>query len=148
MILTHNQLQTAVIEEFTPRFASEAKTLYLEDTGNNTFILDTASFGNLGGFVPSLDKLPDIVLYDEARNWLFLIEVVTSNGPISSKRRFELEEIFKWCSADRVYISAFPDFATLEDFVTEIAWETEVWLAEVPDHLIHFNGGRLSGPYN
>lgn len=45
------------------------------------------------------------------------------------------------------YISAFPDFVTFKSFLTEIAWETEVWLAEIPDHLIHFNGDRFLGPH-
>ena len=86
------------------------------------------------------------MFYDEIRNWLFLIEAVTSHGPVSSKRHFELEEMLKECLAARVYVSAFPDFATFKSFLTEIAWETEVWLAEIPGHLIHFNGDRFLGP--
>jgi type II restriction enzyme len=143
----HNELQAAVVEEFGPRFAPGARLLYLGDAENKTLIFDKTGFDELRIPVSSHDKLPDIVFYDETRNWLFLIEAVTSHGPISPKRHFELEEMLKECSAGRVYVSAFPDFATFKNFLTEIAWETEVWLAEMPEHLIHFNGDRFLGPH-
>lgn len=91
-------------------------------------------------------SLADIVLYDETRNWLFLIEAITSHGPVSPKRHFELEQALEGCTAGRIYVSAFPDFSVLKSFLTEIAWDTEVWLAEIPDHLIHFNGNQFLGP--
>jgi type II restriction enzyme len=143
----HNQLQAAVIEEFGPRFAPGAKILYLGDTENKMLILDATGFEELGIPVPSHDKLPDIVLYDQGRNWLFLIEAITSHGPMSPKRYFELEEILKGCSAGRIYVSAFHGFATFRNFLTGIAWETEVWLAETPDHRVHFNGEHLLRPH-
>jgi adenine-specific DNA-methyltransferase len=142
----HNELQVAIVEEFGPRFAPRARLLYLGDTDNKTLILDRAGFEELGVPAPSHDKLPDVVLYDETHNWLFLIEAVTSHGPVSPKRYLELEEVFKKCPVGRVYVSAFPNFVTFKNFLTEIAWETEVWLAEIPDHMIHFNGDRFLGP--
>ncbi|MBI1880161.1 MAG: restriction endonuclease [Chloroflexi bacterium] len=142
----HNELQAAIIEEFAPRFAPGATLLYLGDTENKILILDRPGFEQLGIPVPNHDKLPDVVFYDEARNWLFLVEAVTSHGPVSPKRHFELEEALKECLAGRVYVSAFPNFAIFKNFLTKIAWETEVWLAELPDHLIHFNGDRFLGP--
>jgi hypothetical protein len=137
----------AVIEDFGPRFAPGAKLLYLGDTENKTLILDAAGFAELGIPAPSHDKLPDIVLYDETLNWLFLIEVVTSHGPVSPKRQLELEEVLQECLAGRIYISAFPNFAIFKNFLTQIAWGTEVWLAEIPDHLIHFNGDQFLKPH-
>ena len=91
-------------------------------------------------------KLPDIVLFDENRNWVFLIEAVTSHGPVSPKRQVELEDLFKNCKAGRVYVTAFLDFVTFKRFLGEIAWETEVWVAELPSHMIHFNGDKFLGP--
>ena len=32
-------------------------------------------------------------------------------------------------------------------FHSAIAWETEVWIADEPDHMIHYNGERFLGPY-
>ncbi|MBV8310580.1 MAG: hypothetical protein JO344_09370, partial [Planctomycetaceae bacterium] len=37
------------------------------------------------------DELPDIVLYDPQKQWLFMIEAVTSHGPVSPKRHREIE---------------------------------------------------------
>ncbi len=31
--------------------------------------------------------------------------------------------------------------------LAQIAWESEVWIAEEPMHMIHFNGERFLGPY-
>ncbi len=47
-----------------------------------------------------------------------------------------------------VYVTtAFPNFQEFKRHVTEIAWEMQVWLSEIPDHLIHFNGEKFMGPY-
>ncbi len=143
---SHNKLQAAVVEEFGPRFAPGAQLLYLGDTEDKTLIVDEETFHELGLPAPSHDKLPDLVLFEKIRKRLFLIEAVTSHGPVSPKRHFELEETFKGCIAKRIYVSAFPDFNIFKNFITEIAWETEVWLSEIPDHLIHFNGDRYLAP--
>ena len=95
----------------------------------------------------SHDKLPDVVVYDEERKWLFLIEAVTSHGPVSPKRWVELEEAFKDCNVGLVYVTAFPDRAEFRKNAADIAWETEVWIADNPDHMIHFNGDRFLGPH-
>ena len=92
------------------------------------------------------DKLPDAVLYDEERNLLFLVEAVTSHGPVNPKRVEELESTLKDCTATRMYVSTFPDFRQFKQHVDKIAWETEVWPAKVPDRLIHFNGDKFPGP--
>jgi len=143
----HNQLQTAIVEEFGPRFVPGGTLVYLGDTAKKTVILETSIFADLKIPAPSHDKLPDVVIYDEDRNWLFLIEAVTSHGPVSPKRHFELEKTLQGCSAGRVYVTAFPELLDFKDFLTEIAWETEVWIAEIPDHLIHFDGERFLGPH-
>jgi type II restriction enzyme len=91
-------------------------------------------------------KLPDLVIYDPTRNWLFLIEAVTSHGPVSPKRIVELEDLLKDCKVGKVYVTAFPDMAEFKRHSSNIAWETEVWLMDIPDHMIHFNGDRFIGP--
>lgn len=142
----HNELQALVIQEFGPRFAPGATVIYLGDTANKKLILEEELFTSLGIPAPDHDKLPDVVLFDAKRNWLFLIEAVTSHGPLSPKRHVELSEMFKRCSVGLVYVTAFLDFATFKSFLSEIAWETEVWVAEIADHLVHFNGDRFLGP--
>lgn len=142
----HNQLQADILEKFAPRFAPGATLLYLGDTALKNLHLDAVRLTSLGIPLPKHDKLPDVALLDTKRNWLFLIEAVTSHGPVTPKRMVELEIMLAACPIGRVYVSAFPDFAEFRRHLKEIAWETEVWVAEIPDHLIHFNGDRFLGP--
>lgn len=142
----HNEVQAAVVQEFAPRFAPGARVLYLGDTAKKDLFVDLGSFKKLGVSITDHDKLPDIVLYDEKRRWLFLIEAVTSHGPVTPKRIFELDAMFAQCEVGRVHVSAFPDFAEFRKHLKTIAWETEVWIAEMPDHMIHYNGDRFLGP--
>lgn len=142
----HNQVQKAIIEEFAPRFAEGAELLYLGDTAKKTVIMEAAELAALGLSASDHDKLPDVVLFDRRRGWLFLIEAVTSHGPMSPKRVFELQEQLKESAVGPIYVSAFPDMAEFRKHMRDIAWETEVWIAEIPDHMIHFNGDRFLGP--
>lgn len=143
----HNELQAAIVREFGPRFAPGSRVLYLGDTADKHVVMEGAALTGLGLTLTEHDKLPDVVLFDDKRGWLFLIEAVTSHGPVSPKRHRELEAAFGKCSAERVYVTAFPDAATFRRYSADIAWETEVWLADNPDHMIHFNGDKFLGPY-
>jgi adenine-specific DNA-methyltransferase len=143
----HNRLQIAVIEALGPRFAAGATILYVGDTAKKHVICETAELSKLSIPITQHDKLPDIILFDAKRGWLFLIEAVTSHGPISPKRHQELEEMFAGCPVGRVYVSAFLSRSDFRTHGADIAWETEVWIAENPDHMIHFNGPRFLGPY-
>lgn len=150
----HNQLHADIVHEFCPRFIGEGgRLLYIGDTassrneGGKLMILEKQLLKSIGVQPMSHEKLPDIVVFDEKRNWLFLIEAVTSHGPVSPKRWLELEEAFASCKVDRVYVSAFPNSAEFRKNAADIAWETEVWIADNPDHMIHFNGDRFLGPH-
>ena len=151
----HNQLHADIIHEFCPRFIGEGgKLLYIGDTassrneGGKLMILDTKYLEALGVPPMSHDKLPDIVVYDDKRKWLFLIEAVTSHGPVSPKRWIELEDVLVDCKVGRVYVTALPHRAEFRKNAADIAWETEVWIADNPDHMIHFNGDRFLGPHS
>ena len=142
----HNEVQKAVVEEFAPRFAPGSNLLYLGDTAKKDLFVDNVGLARLGIPITDHDKLPDVVLHDAIRNWLFLIEAVTSHGPVTPKRLLEIEEMLSLCSVDTVYVSAFPDFGEFRKHMQSIAWETEVWLCEMPDHMIHYDGERFLGP--
>lgn len=143
----HNELQKAIIEELLPRYGYGADVLYIGDTANKFLFMSKDKLKNLHFFELNHGELPDIVAYSEAKNWLYLIEAVHSSGPISESRLLELKQLTKDCTADIVYITAFLDRAKFRSWVKDIAWETEVWIAETPDHLIHFNGIKFLGPY-
>jgi type II restriction enzyme len=146
---THNELQVSIIEDFASRFAHGSKLLYVGDTENKYIYVNKEKLEELGIPISENDKLqlPDVVLYDETKNWLYLIEAVTTHGPIDQKRIIDLEKMFENCSAGNVYVTAFPDRPTFRKYIAEIAWETEVWISSEPDHMIHFNGDRFMGPH-
>ncbi len=142
---SQDALQKAVIEEFAPRFAPGANVLYLGDTAKKDLHVDQQHLLEVGLPLTEHNKLPDIVLHDRGRNRLFLIEAVTSHGPVDRKRLAEFETLLESCSSQPVFVSAFPDFNEFRKHMTSIAWETDVWLAEVPDHVIHFDGDKFLG---
>ena len=142
----HNIVQAAVIQDFRRRFAKGGVVLYLGDTENKDLYLDKNKLAELGIPINEHSKLPDVVIYDGDKNWLYLIEAVTSHGPVSPKRVLELQELLTKCAAGKIYVTAFPDFITFKKYSPHIAWDTEVWIMEMPDHMIHFNGDRFMGP--
>jgi type II restriction enzyme len=142
----HNEVQAAIIQLFAPQYAKDSTVLYIGDTAKKDLHVDTEQLKALGIPIGQHSKLPDVVLYDAARNWLYLIEAVTSHGPVSPKRLVELEEFLKDCEAGLIYVTAFPDRTEFRKHLADIAWETEVWLVDDPTHLIHMNGDRFLGP--
>lgn len=143
----HSELIKAIIEEFAPRFAPGSKVVYAGDTGDKWGYFDSPLLSELGVEVDSHGKMPDAVLYFAEKNWLFLLESVTSHGPVDGKRHEELTRLFAGAKAGLVFVTAFPNRAIMSRYLGDIAWETEVWTADEPSHLIHFNGERFLGPY-
>ncbi|MBQ2907548.1 MAG: restriction endonuclease [Bacteroidales bacterium] len=142
----HNQLQKAIIEEFAPRFAPDAECLYVGDTIQKDLVKYDKRLKELGFEITVHDKMPDVILYRSDKDWLYFIEAVTSVGPIDSKRMQEILEMTERVSSGKIFITAFLDFKTYKKFSEQLAWETEIWLAESPDHMIHLNGDRFLGP--
>ncbi len=143
----HNELQARIIKEFRPRFCPDTKVVYVGDTAKKLLYVDDGLLKELKIPITEHDKLPDVVLYDRQKDRLVLIEAVTAHGPLSSKRQIELEKTLERCRARRIYVSAFPDFREFKRHIDNIAWETEVWIASNPDHMIHFNGPKFFTVY-
>jgi hypothetical protein len=144
----HSLLIKAIVEDFAPRFAPGCILVYVGETGDKWGYFDEKLLTKLGVMVDSHGKMPDVVLFCPDRNWLLLVESVTSHGPVDAKRHAELATLFAGSSAGLVYVTAFPSRAVMARYLSEIAWETEGWVAEAPSHLIHFNGPRFLGPYD
>jgi type II restriction enzyme len=142
----HSELIEQIISQFAPRFAPGATVIYVGDTGDKVGYFQEQLLAELGVNVDLHGKMPDVVLYLEAKNWLFLIESVTSHGPVDPKRHNELAEVFGDAKASLVYITAFPDRTVMARYLRTISWETEVWCADASTHLIHFDGERFLGP--
>lgn len=144
---SHNRIQKSVVEQLLPRFSQGAQILYIGDTEKKILYINQNQLKELGLKELSRGMLPDIIAYEAKRNWLFIIEAVHSSNPISQLRHMKLRELTQECSAGVVYISAFENMNQFAKFSRQISWETEVWVADNPDHMIHFNGERFLGPY-
>lgn len=142
----HNELQKAILEEFAPRFAPVSKCLYIGDTQKKDLYKDDETLRKLGFQITVHEKMPDIVIYKEDKEWIYFIEAVTSVGPMDTKRIMEINTMTQNVKAGKIFVTAFLDMDTYKKFVSRIAWETEVWIASMPDHLIHMNGNKFLGP--
>ena len=143
----HNVLQKQIIEQFLPRFGSDCEVLYIGDTSNKMLHIDEDALKGLHFFKLSHDELPDIIAISKKNNWLYLIEAVHSSGPMSEIRVHELKKLLTDCKAELIFVTAFLTRADFRKWTMDIAWETEVWIADNPDHLIHFNGHKFLGAY-
>lgn len=144
----HSDLIRAIIGEFAPRFTPGAEVLYVGDTADKWAYLNSDGLHELGVDIDPHGKMPDVILYYGDRDWLLLVEAVTSVGPMSSKRHGELKALFAKASCGIVYVTAFPDRAAFGKHLSEIGWETEVWIADQASHMVHFDGVRFLGPYD
>jgi hypothetical protein len=142
-----NTLVEKIINEFCPRFTPACKPIYIGDTDKKWAYFDADYLRGLGVVVEAHGKMPDVVVHFTEKNWLVLIEAVTSHGPVNPKRLTELRSLFASSKAGLVFVTAFLNRRSLLQYLGEIAWETEVWVADAPDHMIHFNGERFLGPY-
>lgn len=143
----HSVLIKSIVEEFLPRYVPNGELIYVGDTGSKFGYYDKELLGKLGIILDSHGKMPDVIIYYREKNWLVLVESVTSHGAVDYKRHRELGKLFAFCTAGLVYVSAFPNRNIFLKYLESIAWETEVWIADAPTHMIHFNGSRFLGPY-
>lgn len=142
-----NVLVKKIIDDFCPLFTPAGCVIYVGDAETKWAYFDSNALRALGVEIEEHGKMPDVVVHYVEKKWLVLIEAVTSHGPVNPKRRQELKELFAGSKAGLVYVTAFLDRRTMMKYLDDISWETEVWIAESPTHLIHFNGERFLGPH-
>lgn len=142
----HSELMKEIVEQFGPRFAPGSHLLYVGDTGDKYSFLDEEWAEKIGFRMQQGTKIPDVILFDSEKKWLYLIESVTSNGPIDGKRYDELQRIFGSLGIGIIYVTAFPNRSIMASHIAVLMWDTEVWIADSPSHLIHLNGDRFLGP--
>lgn len=142
-----NVLIRQMVEVFCSYFTPGGHVLYIGDADQKWAVYEEQAFESLGLWLDPHGKMPDLVVYLPQRNWLVLLEAASAHGPVDAKRHGELRRLFTGSSAGLVYVSCFPSRAEMRKYLADIAWETEVWCADNPTHLIHFNGERFLGPY-
>ncbi|MBQ9644734.1 MAG: hypothetical protein IJV24_00050 [Prevotella sp.] len=139
----HNELQRDIIQQFLPRFGFGAEVLYLGDTTDKYLIREDEKLKAINFFELEHEELPDVVAYSREKNLLFMIEAVHSFGQMGEIRVKKLKDKLQECTAQLIFVSAFENKKIFRKFSEDIAWESEVWLADNPDHMIHFNGYKF-----
>ena len=142
-----NVLIKEIVEQFAPRFTPDGVLVYLGDTEEKHKYYEIDYLKHLGVAIDPHGKMPDVVIHYIEQNWLVIVEAVTSHGPVNASRHNQLRDLFAGSKAGLVFVTAFLNRSTMREYLSEIDWETEVWVADAPDHLIHFDGERFLGPY-
>jgi BsuBI/PstI restriction endonuclease domain/BsuBI/PstI restriction endonuclease HTH domain len=142
-----NVLVKRIIDDFCQLFTPSGHIIYVGDTQTKWAYFDPDALSTIGVEIEEHGKMPDVVVHHVEKNWLVLIEAVTSHGPVNPKRRQELKELFAGSTVGLVFVTAFLERRAMLKYLVDISWETEVWVADSPTHLIHFNGERFLGPY-
>ncbi len=142
-----NVLVKEIVEQFAPRFTPDGVVIYLGDAEEKHKFYEIDYLVGLGVDIDPHGRMPDVVIHYTEQNWLVIVEAVTSHGPVNALRHNQLRDLFAGSKAGLVFVTAFLNRSTMRNFLSEIDWETEVWVADAPDHLIHFDGERFLGPY-
>lgn len=142
-----NLLIKAMIEEFCPRFAPGGRVLYVGDTNKVNETIDAEELENIGIVLPERGKEPDLIVWRRDKNWLYLMEACSTHGPVDVTRKHELNSLFGDSGHDLIYVSCFPNRKVMQGYLGDLAWETEAWCADTPDHMIHLDGEKFMGPY-
>ena len=143
----HYRLIKALIEKFIPYFVPGSKVLYVSGIAEKWGYFDEAGLAAHNVKLDMNGKMPDVIIHYPAKNWVLLVEAGTSHGTVNAKRRDELAKLFASCSAGVVYMTIFPTRADMTPYVGDISWKTDVWFADAPTHMLHYNGDRYRGPY-
>ena len=139
----HNVLQKSIVEDFLSRFGMGAEVLYIGDTSDKYLHMSKETLEEIKFFALEHDELPDVVAYCREKNLLFLIEAVHSAGPMDEIRVMKLKKQLEKCTAIPIFITTFLNKKEFRKWVEKIAWESEVWIADSPEHMIHFNGYKF-----
>jgi len=137
----HNELERDVVEILAPTLLRQPSVVYLGDTAPRAGYQDRALMRRLNLPIDIQKSVPDVILYDAEDSLLFIIEAVTSGGPIDAPRLAQLRELSSGAAKLGVrieFLTAFPTRKSFRGFVEQIAWGTTVWVSGEPSNLIHF----------
>lgn len=143
----HNLIQKKIIEDFLPTWGMGAEVLYVGDTTDKYLHRNAEALKALN-ITLEHGELPDIVAFSRQKNLLFLIEAYHSSNPMNQQRVNQLRRLTGKCPAEVVLVTAFLTRTDGMRHLKEVAWETEVWFANEPEHMIHLNGHKFLEIHN
>ena len=135
----HNQLLKAVVESFMPKFLLDGVCLYVGDALGHVVFQDNEKLLKLGVNLEGVRKFVDVIICSEDKGTVFFVKAVTASKPMSTRRMEAIQKLTQNVTVEKCFMTAFPDFATYVSFADKIAWNTAVWIAEIPDRLIHYD---------
>lgn len=138
---THSRLAAEVVEIYAPTFLKVPRVVYVGDTRHKDGYQNRDLMRELNLPIQVTASLPDVVLLCEAERRLIVVEVVASSGPISASRLGQLQQLLAQSQALGYrprYVTAFPSRRVFRRFVEEIAWGTQVWIANEAAQVIMF----------
>ena len=129
----------AVLGKFRRRFAPGSEVLWVSEQRSRLVRLGHSRRNLLELPLPEGIDLPNIVLLQRKLSRMFLVEVIGAGGLLNSTRCAELRRGLRGFRLKLVFITASASRSELRDRLHEIAWQTHVWIANEPNHIIHFD---------
>lgn len=133
----------AVVEEFLPRFLYAPAVVLLSESRTKIVVQEKALIEALGLRIETDRLLPDLIALDTqlGRELLLFVEVVATDGPVTPSRKKALEAMAEEAhfTADKLaFVTVYldRDHATFRKTFGSLAWNTLVWLASEPEHII------------
>jgi hypothetical protein len=131
------------VQVYAPTFLKAPQVVYVGDTRHKGGYQNRDLMRELNLPIQVTASLPDVILLCEAERWLVVVEVVASSGPVSEARLVQLRQLIQQpltLGYRSRYITAFPSRRVFRRFVEEIAWGTQVWIANEAEQVIAFGG--------
>lgn len=140
-----SEIAKAVSEHFAARFLRRPGVLWLSESGQRETYRDARLLVDLGITLHTDRVLPDMILVDlgaPGDDPLFVfIEVVASDGPVTSERREALVQVVTdagYAREQAAFVTAYldRDHAAFKRTAPALAWRSFVWFLSEPDNLI------------
>ena len=135
-----SMITKAVIEEFAPRFLEQPHVVWVSESGNKVVSRDDIHARKLRLRLDVEKLLPDIILVDLAAMTIVFVEVVSTDGPINTKRRRELLALAEeggHPESSVAFVTAFISRqGAIKKALPDLAWNSFVWVASEPEGLI------------
>lgn len=151
-------LVRAIVEKMLPRFAGGVSVLAIDTADGLKFPWEGKAGNQAAESVRELISeqpktavntpiYPDVIAYDGDKGWLFLVEACNSEGVFDERRRSRLADLLGPRFPNMIFITCFNSRNEMKQWLPQLAWETEVWVADDPDHMIHLDGAKYLSPY-
>lgn len=144
----HNKLQKKILEQLVPLVSKgKPELLYIGDAADRSLLQENDRLDELGIHVLSQSgNLPDIIIYDSQENCVIFIEAYHSTGPFTLDRVNAIKALCHCREGmEAAFITAFDTTTKMLKHYKEVAWDTEIWSADEPTHLVHKNGDKFIG---